>query len=280
MADFDAGLAEYKSAHYQQAAILFKRSAERTGDAQDLYWAAQSLCMSGQKGKGIQQFWSIVRTFPNSIEARTALVVLRKIDADFAKNSGSTALPKQEAAGTSASKGQTKESIIESMIKVEPSMDNSRPQVDPSFVETVKSTLKEFPLEILYLVSSKGCKIKIAPTVIDDDMRLSSTLLRFSTTSYKQVPSRFDGHDVIIAEHAYDAQGNLNKVTDCAGNIRHEMGRAFDVHDGNISDKQPFKHSYLKNWGVPSDKKANFDSFLARQEQQKLWRSFLCEVWR
>jgi len=58
------------------------------------------------------------------------------------------------------------------MVKVERSLSTWRPEVDQSFVDTVKTTLKEFPLGVLYLLSSKGCKVKIAPTIVDDDMRL------------------------------------------------------------------------------------------------------------
>jgi hypothetical protein len=259
--DFEAGLAEYKSSHYQQAAILFKRSAERTRNPQDFYWAAQSLCMAGQKVQGIQQFWSVVRSFPKSREASAALAALKKLDPDFSKNNGAVA---DSTPTTVARPVLTKEFLIEGMVKVERSPSTSRREVDESFVDKIKTTLKEFPLGVLWLLSSKGCKIKIAPTIIDADMRLQhSHPGGYETDSdFKQVPAMFDMHDVIIAEYVYDGQGNLKMITDCAGNLRHEMGHAFDVHDGDISDKDPFKHSYWNNWGMPLDQRPKFAYYL------------------
>ncbi len=219
--------------------------------------------MAGQRAQGVEHFWNLVHSFPKSREANAAIAVLKKLDPDFSKNEA-TGVPSAHEPTKVSKAVITKESLIEGMVKVERSLSTTRPEVDESFVETIKTTLKEFPFGVIWLLSSKGCKVKIAPTIIDDDMRLQHSHPGGyeSDSDFRQVPARFDMHDIIIARYVYDTEGNLKRISDGVGSLRHEMGHAFDVYDGNISDHDPFKHSYLNNWGMPLDQREKFAYFL------------------
>jgi hypothetical protein len=147
----------------------------------------------------------------------------------------------------SMNSGVADQSMIDRMLTKIPSK-GKRPEVSENFVQRMRSVLQAYPPNLIRLLYSKGCKICLAPSVIDFDMRLQNTRPSGydEGKTFKDCPAMFDGREVIVTEVRVADDGSANgELTGQEGSMRHELGHALDHYLGNITSTPKFRDVYF-----------------------------------
>jgi len=145
------------------------------------------------------------------------------------------------------SSGVPDQTMIDRMLTKIPSK-GKRPQVSENFVERMRSVLQAYPPNLLRLLYSKGCRICLAPSVIDFDMRLQNTRPSGydEGQTFKDCPAMFNGRVVIVTEVRVADDGSANgELTGQEGSMRHELGHALDHYLGDVTSTPRFRDIYF-----------------------------------
>ncbi|MDX2105581.1 MAG: hypothetical protein SFY67_04180 [Candidatus Melainabacteria bacterium] len=249
---------EFNKGQYHKAAEGFRILVDaNANDYKSRSYLAACLLRTGKKEEAMQQYWAIVKRFPDYPETRAIKSYLYKNDSNFSRNAAMNAsivgdnAPGDVEIQNQPSSGKRPTSAIEyanAMVgKVKPLKD--RPEVSGLLFMDVKAALSEYPVSVLNLLYSNGCKILITPTYIDRDPQAANTRpegFEYGST-WKDCPGRFDGRNVIVCEYTIGNGIDLEKASDPIGILRHEIGHAIDRFLGNLSDKTEFKTAYQQD---------------------------------
>ncbi len=248
---------EFNKGRFNKASESFKTIVD--ADANNFNarcYLAASLLRLGRKNEAMEHYWTLVRKFPDNPEVKRIKFYLYKNDTNFTKNAalnasmvgdnapGDAEIPQSKLKGK---RPNTATELAEAMVgRVKPLKD--RPEVTSLLVMDIKAALSEYPLSILNLLYSKGCRILISPTYIDRDPQSANSRpqgFEYGST-WKDCPGRFDGRDIVVCEYTI---GNdvLEKASDPIGILRHEMGHAIDRFLGEISNTTDFKQAYSQD---------------------------------
>lgn len=254
-AGMEEALKAYNKGQYNKASEAFQKIVDVHPDNFQAHcYLAGSLYHNGRVNEAIDAYWVILKKFPEAPEARGIKAFLFKKDPNFSRNASRSASSTPGAEGGDVEMSETKggskrptepEDLANAMVgKVKPL--GNRPNVSGLLVMDIKSALKEYPLSVLNLLYSKGCKILVTPTYIDRDPASAGSRpqgFEYGST-WKDCPGRFDGRNVIVCEYTIGNGVDLEKAADPIGILRHEIGHALDKFLGDLSSKPDFKLAY------------------------------------
>lgn len=257
-ATLDEALKQFNKGQFNKATQSFRAlvDADSKNYKARCYLAA-CLLRTGSKSEAIDQYWIIVKRFPDYPETRAIKSFLYKNDTNFARNaamnasqvidnaSGDLETPDQPASGKRPTSAQEYANAM--VNKVKPL--KNRPEVSTMLYLDVKAALCEYPTSVLNLLYGKGCKILVSPTYIDRDPQSANSRpqgFEYGST-WKDCPGRFDGRNVIVCEYTIGNGVDLEKASDPIGILRHEIGHAIDKFLGDLSEKSEFKSAYQQD---------------------------------
>lgn len=252
------GLKLFNKGQFNKASQIFRSIVDSDSkNYKARCYLAACLLRTGNKSEALDQYWVIVKKFPDYPETRAIKSYLYKNDSNFSKNAAMNAsavgdnAPGDVEISNQVSSGKRPTTAIEyanAMVgRVKPLKD--RPEVSSLLVMDIKAALGEYPVSVLNLLYSKGCKILVTPTYIDRDPQSANTKpegFEYGST-WKDCPGRFDGRNVIVCEYTIGNGVDLEKASDPIGILRHEIGHAIDRFLGNLSDKSEFKIAYQQD---------------------------------
>lgn len=220
-------------------------------------YLAASLLRLGRKNEAMDHYWTLVRKFPDNPEIKRIKSYLYKNDTNFTKNAalnasmvgdnapGDIEIPRTRIGNKRPTEPRE---FAEAMVgRVKPLKD--RPEVTALLVMDIKAALAEYPLSVLNLLYSKGCKILVSPTYVDHDPQSANTRptgFEYGST-WKDCPGRFDGRNIVVCEYTIGNDFDLEEASDPLGILRHEIGHAIDHFLGGISNTTDFKQAYSQD---------------------------------
>ncbi len=253
-APMEEALKEYNKGQYNKASEEFSKIVQdQPKNFEALCYLAGSLYHAGRTPEAIDAYWRIVKNYPDAPETRGIKAFLFKKDPNYSKNASRSASSNSMGAGgdvdmplnTSGKRPTAANDIANALVgRVKPL--SNRPPVSSLLVMDIKTALSEYPLSVLNLLYSKGCKILITPTYIDRDPASANSRpqgFEYGST-WKDCPGRFDGRNVIVCEYTIGNGVDVEKAADPIGILRHEIGHALDKFLGDLSNQPDFKLAY------------------------------------
>ena len=118
---------------------------------------------------------------------------------------------------------------------------------DTDFIlqESTKA-ITELPNKIKKVILVGDTRIIIAPTILEYLPYLSNSCPDGypKGQNWDFVPGYFDGSNIIIPERIKSSEGVMVLNKNAYYSTMHEMGHAFDAHNGNLAWSEQFKYCY------------------------------------
>ena len=278
-----SGLSATASGEYQTAVDLYgkKRYAEAApyfeaasvaspSNVAANYYAGYSFYLAGKRAQSCRSFWRLIRTNPESKEASNATAMLKQIDPDYAKVIAAQAESASNSALAAALKPkakQTVQSILNDIIQVRPPKSKLK-AVSPIFIDRIKEVCATAPLPVLIFLKAKGATIVVAPSIVENDMRLQNTVPRgwSDEHNWKNSPALTTGTEVQVGQYRLDARsGEYIDTSPEMGVVRHELGHALDHALDYFTNSEEFRHPYLLDLAkVPPEHAAKLEYMMQK----------------
>ena len=241
----------YGKKRYAEAAPYFEAaSLASPSNVAANYYAGYSFYLAGKRTESCRSFWRLLKTNPASKEAANATAMLKQLDPNYEKTVADQSNSAAAASLVSSVKPRAKptaQAILSAIIQVKPPK-GKLAAVSPIFVDKIKEMCASAPLAVLIFLKEKGASIVIAPSIVENDMRLQNTVPRgwSDDHNWKNSPALTHGTQVQVGQFRMDARtGEYIDTTPEVGVVRHELGHALDHCLNGFTDTDEFRHPYL-----------------------------------
>lgn len=251
---FEEGVRLYSQKQYKQALPVFMQFLKTNPRSPSAYlYIANSYYALQQIGSAKQTYQTLIQSFPNSSEARSAREFLNKLEPpEISQTSSSTGSVEgsTNAAKTSFKRLNTQAPIGELSLRViRPLQDH--PSVSAQLINDVKNRLQSYPKQVRRLLYENRIEVVLTPTLIDKNPEMKNQEGRgYDGHTLKSCPGMFqDGRTIVICERTMDegteAIHDPIPTSNILRTLNHETGHAIDSCLGELCETEEFKHSYL-----------------------------------